>query len=165
MSVDSVVLKRHWDQFFATVHTEEGWITPLLPSIDGVEASEAFWKPAEGIPSIAEVLLHVDGWFAAVLRDLRQEPKVENEDWPEVQNVDEAGWAALRDRIENRVAEAKAQLGAYSADDLYQEGEGGEGTRAAALADIFVHNAYHAGQIMRTRQLYAAYQAQELVSA
>ncbi|HRK20787.1 MAG TPA: DinB family protein [Fimbriimonadaceae bacterium] len=165
MMVESDTLKRTWNQFFTTVHAEEGWITPLIPSLEGVEAPEAYWKPADGIPSIAEVLLHVDGWLAAVLRDLRQEAKVENEDWPAVTATDAAAWSALRDRIENRVAEAKAQLEGYSAEGLYQEGTCGEGSPASSLADIFVHNAYHTGQIMRTRQLYAAFQAQELVSA
>lgn len=165
MSMKNTSVKAAWTQLFTTVHTEDGWITAVLPSIEGVEAPEAFWRPAEGIPSIAEVLLHVDGWLATIVRGIRGEPGGENEDWPAAPEGTVANWVALRERVASRIAEANSVLEALDVEALYENRPGDVGTRAAALGDIFAHNAYHAGQIVRTRQLYAAFQAKELVLA
>lgn len=165
MCIESSQLRSSWDQFFTTVHLEEGWITPLLVAIDSLEASEAFWKPADGIPSIAEVLLHVDGWLSVVVKGVRGEKSGDNEDWPDVPEASDEAWRDLHGRVSGRVQEAKAVLDGLSDAQLYEERPCDEGTRADALSDIFVHNAYHAGQIVRTRQLYAAFQAQEVASA
>lgn len=115
------------------------WITTLAAALDGVDAAEAAWQP-EGVErSIAQITLHARAWtdWATAMLDGRGDTDVTN--WPEPD-----AWEADR-------AATLASLDAYQrAVDALPDTE-----RIGAVLSIAVHNAHHAGQIVKLREAYA----------
>lgn len=158
------LIKPEWDHFFNIVNTEEDWITPLLNSIDGVKAREAFWRPGESVASIADITLHTNGWLEQTLRAVLGMPEQENEDWPSAPEATESNWRATIDRLKLTVADLSRAVHNLSLEELYGTPKGKESKRSTMITNILVHNAYHAGQIVKLRQAYAALEAGNLVA-
>ena len=156
MTTIEPLIKPEWDHFFAIVNTQEDWITPLLNSIDGVKAREAFWRPGGSVASIADVVLHVSGWLEQTLRGVLGMPEQENEDWPAPPESTDANWRAILDRLKLTVADLSRALHNLSLEELYGTPKGRESKRSTMITNILVHNAYHAGQIVKLRQAYVA---------
>lgn len=149
-------LKSTFDYLHASVHTEEGWIHPLRDVVQGVTAEEAAWKPAPDVPSIWEIVLHTTPYLEDVLRALRSEAKVQHEDWPAVGEITNAAWAQARNSLVAAIDQLGERLGGLKESELSDAPAGRETARREFLADILVHDAYHAGQIVKLKQLYAA---------
>ena len=156
MNVIEPFIKPEWEHFFNIVNTEEDWITPLLNSIDGVNAREAFWRPGGSVASIADISLHVTGWLEETLRSVLGMPEQENEDWPAAPEATESNWRAMIDRLKLTVADLSRALHNLSLEELYGAPKGRESKRSTLITNILVHNAYHAGQIVKLRQAYVA---------
>ena len=150
------LIKPEWDHFFNIVNTEEDWITPLLNSIDGVNAREAFWRPGGDVASIADITIHTNGWLEQTLRGILGMPEQENEDWPTPPESTEANWRGMLDRLKLTVADLSRALHNLSLEELYGAPKGRESKRSTMITNILVHNAYHAGQIVKLRQAYVA---------
>jgi uncharacterized damage-inducible protein DinB len=153
------LIKSDWDHFFDIVHTEEDWITPLLNSIDGVSAREAFWRPGGSVASIADIVLHTNGWLESTLRAVLGMPEQDNEDWPDAPEATQANWTGLVDRLKLTVADLSRALHNLALEELYSPPKGRESRRSTMLTNILVHSAYHAGQVVKLRQAYAATEA------
>lgn len=141
-------------------HTEENWIHPLRDVLGEVTIDEAKWKPASDVASIWEVTAHLTPYLQGTVRRLRDEAVPEIEDWPTVADKSDAAWESLRAQAIGAIdalGEEVAKL-----DDASLERITGRGTPAwESIADIAIHNAYHAGQIVKLRQLCAAAKAAE----
>ncbi len=149
------VIKSEWDHFFAAVNTEEDWITPLLNAVDGVEAEAALWKPAGEIASIAEIVAHVNGHLEATLRAVLGMADQDYDDWPPLIGTGESAWTTLVERLKLTVADLHRALHNWSLDEIYGVPRGKESKRSTMVTNILVHNAYHAGQIVKLRQAFA----------
>lgn len=152
-------IKPEWDHFFDIVNTKDDWITPLLNSIDGVNAREAFWRPGGNVASVGDIVLHATGWLEQTLRSVLGMPEQENEDWPAPPEPTEANWRGMLDRLKLTVADLSRALHNLSLEELYGAPKGSESKRSTMITNILVHNAYHAGQIVKLRQAYAALEA------
>jgi hypothetical protein len=150
------LIKPEWEHFFNVVNSEEDWIIPLLSSIDGVNGQEAFWRPGESVASIAEITLHATGWLEETLRAILGMPEKENEDWPAAPEPSEANWRAMTEKLKLTVADLSRALHNLSLEELYGAPKGRTSKRSTLLTNILVHNAYHAGQIVKLRQTHGA---------
>ena len=133
---------------FKSVHREDGWIHPLCDVVDVTE-EQANWRPAPEVASIAEVVAHLEPYMSDVVQVLRGEEKVDHEDWGGTQGQ---SWSALKARLLNTTAELEAEIGKLSEEDLATPAPGKATPRWEILMDIAIHNAYHAGQIVKLTQ-------------
>jgi hypothetical protein len=159
MTTIEPLIKPEWEHFFNIVNTEEDWITPLLNSIDGVNAREAFWRAGGNVASIADITLHTNGWLEQTLRAVLGMPEQENEDWPSAPEATESNWRAMVERLKLTVADLSRALHNLSLEELYGAPKGRKSKRSTLLTNILVHNAYHAGQIVKLRQACASLEA------
>jgi len=154
--MDNQPQKTTFDYFFKAVHTEDGWIHPLKDVVQDVEIDEAKWKPAEEVASIWEVVAHTTPYLYDVIRALQGGERVKHEDWHEISNWSEAAWKKLRTELLSGIEQLGAEVAKISDADFSTAPPNRETARWEFLVDIGVHNAYHAGQIVKLKQLYAA---------
>ena len=149
-------LQKTFGYLHQAVHTEDGWIHPLRDAVKDVSAEEAAWKPGADVASIWEVTAHATPYLYDVLRALRSEDRVSHEDWHVIGDTSEKAWFALRDELLSGIDQLGAEIEKLSEADLLVAPQGRERPRWELLTDISVHDAYHAGQIIKLRQLYQA---------
>lgn len=149
-------LQTTFEYLHKAVHTEDGWIHPLRDVIKEVGAEEALWKPGPDVASIWEVTAHATPYLYDVLRALRGEEKVEHEDWHVVTGESDADWLRLRSELLSGIDQLGEEIAELDGIDYMSPPPGGETPRWEMIADIAVHDAYHAGQIVKLRQLFAA---------
>ncbi len=154
--LDSQRIHEDWVHFFDTVHTDDGWITPLLSAVNGVPFEIARWKPAPQISSIWEIVVHATGWIEDLLADLTGSSTIDVTDWPLVDPETESSWLSTVARLQEQVTLLGRQVKGLTVEDLYEAPVRIRKRRSERLTNIFVHNAYHTGQIIKMRQLYAA---------
>ncbi|RLQ92305.1 DinB family protein [Falsibacillus albus] len=143
-----------------STYDKESWYAPLKDSIEGLTAEQARWKPAgDAAKSIWENLNHLLYYKERLAANL------EGEDWPynlsgdenfhftEPTNDDHA-WAKVVERVDKAHHRLKEILNKTSAEELDQK------SLDAKLVDIFLHEAYHTGQIMQIRKLQGAWPEQ-----
>ena len=153
--LDSRHIHDDWVHFFDTVHSDNDWITPLLDAVAGIGVEEASWKPASAMPSIWEIVAHASGHLEALLLDLNAVDVFDYADWPAVDSGNAAEWEATTGKLVEQIARLQRQVRGFSVEDLY-ESAGSRRRVSQRLTSIFVHNAYHAGQIVKLRQLFSA---------
>ncbi|MBI1756876.1 MAG: DinB family protein [Fimbriimonas ginsengisoli] len=156
MSEFSILVKKDWEHFFSIVNTEEAWIIPLLSAVDSVTYEQAFWRPGGQVASIADIMMHATGWLESTLRGVLGMPELDNEDWPEPPAPSEAAWSEMVARLKATVLDLSRALHNLSLEELYSTPTGRETKRSTMITDILVHNAYHAGQIVKLRQAHDA---------
>lgn len=154
--LDSKYIHQDWVHFFEAVHTDDGWITPLLSSVSGISADVARWKPAPQIASIWEIVAHATGWIEDLLADLTGATSIDVTDWPGIDQESESSWQATVARLQEQVSLLGRQVSGLTVEELYEAPIRIRKRRSERLTNIFIHNAYHTGQIIKMRQLYAA---------
>jgi uncharacterized damage-inducible protein DinB len=140
---------------FRIAHTEEGWISPLLDVVKATDYDTARWKPAPDVASIWEIVAHTIPYTGGRLCDFTGESPANEEDWPKVDGT-QASWEALQTRAISVIERLQATVDAASEIDLSTPKAGKQSPKAERLADIIVHDAYHAGQIVKLQQIRAA---------
>jgi len=135
------------------------WHGPdLKAALAGVTAEAAFWRPASGRHSIAEIAIHHAYCARGVRAKLTGTPPepfvLDGDDWFALPDERRLPWQdilALVDAEQRRLAAAVADPGAH---------RGSSGPSAAECVDLVLgitgHAIYHAGQIQLLRVLQAA---------
>ncbi len=155
--MDQHVLGAAIRQTWKAANTEEGWINPLLDVVRGTTYEQAKWKPGGDAASIWEVLAHATPYAEGLLRNLEGAGSGrEEEDWPALTDQSEAAWEALKRRLETAVTRLETVVAGLSDEALCTCMEGKKEVPASYILDIAIHNAYHAGQIMKLQQVNAA---------
>lgn len=149
-------LKTTFEYLNKAVHTEDGWIHPLRDAVKDVTATEAAWRPAPEVASIWEVTAHATPYLYDVLRALKGEERKAHEDWHEITQSSEKAWTALRDELLAGIDALGAEIEKLKDADFVVAPPNRETARWELLVDISVHDAYHAGQIIKLKQLYSA---------
>ena len=149
-------LQTTFEYMHRAVHTEDGWIHPLRDAIKDVGVDEARWKPAPDVASIWDVTAHATPYLYDLLRALRAEDKVEHEDWHAITDVSEPAWIRLRNELLSGIDQLGEEIAEIQESDFTLPPTGKKTPRWELMTDIAVHDAYHAGQIIKLRQLYAA---------
>jgi uncharacterized damage-inducible protein DinB len=145
-----------FEYMYRAVHTEDGWIHPLKDVVKDVEADEAKWKPAAEVASIWEVVAHTTPYLYDVLRALRGEEKVKHEDWHALSDTSDSAWKKLRTELISGIERLGEEIAELKEADYSVAPPKRETPRWELLVDLHVHDAYHAGQLVKLRQLYAA---------
>ncbi|MCA0970799.1 DinB family protein [Halobacillus litoralis] len=138
---------------------QESWFAPFKPSMEGITAEQAKWKPeGEATKSIWENASHL------IYYKERLTAKLEGRDWTQNLDGDETfhyvpqsdedeEWHQVVERAgkaHNQLREALSQL---TDDQLEKE------SLDEKLLDIFLHDAYHTGQIIQIRKLQGSWPA------
>ena len=137
-------------------HTEEGWILPLRDAVKDVPYETAKWKPASEVASIWEIVAHAIPYTESRLRDFTGESGKAEQDWPKVEGGTAEEWKALQQRVVEVTTRLQSTLEGADEDALFGKAPGKESPRIFRLMDIAIHDAYHAGQIVKLTQLHSA---------
>lgn len=143
--MDQQVLTDSLKYGFRISHTEEGWIQPLLDAVNEIDSETAKWKPAPDVASIWEIVAHAIPYTESRLCDFTGDPKPDEPDWPEIADTSPEAWTGLRGRVRSVVGRFQAIM------------DGPDGNKIASpgrLMDIIVHDAFHAGQIVKLKQMH-----------
>jgi uncharacterized damage-inducible protein DinB len=138
---------------------DPSWYKPLKQAVEGVTAEEALWKPAPESSSIAELVRHLLYWndtWQLRYREQRIGAVASLEDnnesfaLPDAVSFDELSGRLLETLLgwqELLSAEGlEARVEGFPVQALWWE----------IISNAATHNAYHVGQIMLIRKLYAA---------
>lgn len=137
-------------------HTEEGWISPLLDAVIGVDFQVAKWKPSPDVASIWEIVAHAIPYTESRASDLDGGDNPNEEDWPVISDTSSEAWNALQERVKAAVDRLQRAVESADAETLGSPRPGKEAARAERLMDIIVHDSYHAGQIIKLQQIHAS---------
>ncbi|HSG98909.1 MAG TPA: DinB family protein [candidate division Zixibacteria bacterium] len=129
---------------------------PPLTVLEGLSLREARSRPLRRVPSIYEILAHMNYWQSLLLNFLENAGDKLRYDadasWPPIpQRVTEPDWTALVDQFESGLYRA---IGVSQARDLNTRvNPTEEHTYGTVLLMLAEHNAYHCGQIVTIRQV------------
>jgi len=129
-------------------------------------AEEAHWQPAPGMRTIAEIINHMAYWLGYRVRQVRGEPLEPLRPVPKSREA--LAWIPpypecvgnLRKQFE-ALREALAALGD---EDLERTVEGSPRPIMELISNIIAHNAYHIGQVLLLRRLWASKSRKERMS-
>jgi nicotinate-nucleotide pyrophosphorylase (carboxylating) len=143
-------LRRAWDG--------DAWHGPPLAKIlADIPADVAAARPASGLHSIVEIVLHLSAWHEAASHRLQGEdyepPPAEN--WPEVTGLTEPAWQNSQFELRRSFEELCVGVQAMQEDQLEHAVAGKNYSFYVLLHGIVQHDLYHAGQIALLKKLAA----------
>jgi len=141
---------------FRAAHTEEDWILPLRDAVDAVSFEAAIWKPGPEVPSIWELLAHATPYLEALVHDVTETKAREFDDWPQVDRPTREGWNEMQYRVRKAVDEAQKAVDGLTESEMLLVPAGRTKEIVVRIMDIAVHDAYHAGQIVKLDQAFQA---------
>ena len=137
-----------WDE--VTRRVFEPVTTPLT-------AEEAHWRPAPGMRSITEMVNHMAYWLEYRVCQVRGEPLEPLKPVPK--GGEAPAWMPpYPECVENLRKQFEALHEAIAAlrdEDLERTAEGSPRPIVELISNIVAHNAYHMGQILLLRRLWA----------
>ncbi len=131
------------------------WIVPFLRATEGLTAEQAASAPAR-MNSPWSIVGHVALWHRIVLGRLRGLPEDDElaraSGWDLAARGPEAEWTAARAHVRKLNADLAALVAVMPDADLGLKWAPGRATRWQLLHGLVVHNAYHTGEVITTRQ-------------
>jgi hypothetical protein len=139
---------------------KESWYAPLKDGMEGITAEQAKWKPAgEATKSIWENVNHL------IYYKERLVAKMEGREWTQHLSGDEnfhlteqSGkddeWRKVVERAESVHLRLRQRLSEMTMEELDEQ------SLEAELLDIFLHDAYHTGQIIQIRKMQGSWPSQ-----
>ncbi len=136
---------------------EEGWIHPMAQAVGGLTAAQAAWKPSAARHSIWQIVRHVIHWKQPVVDRWDGKPTPSGEelgasDWQEISG-DEHAWQIDVRRLLDLHQQVRRRVEASDDAGLMSPLPESKQPRAVTVADMTVHDGYHAGQIRYVRAL------------
>jgi uncharacterized damage-inducible protein DinB len=141
----------------------EAWQPPLGEAIEGLNASQAAWKPASERHSIWQIIKHVILWKQSLLDawdgKVQDFKAVEALDWPDASGDDKA-WHDDIARLTEISMEIKRRVASLDDEGVAAAIPTFTGLRDRPLAlrvmHAATHDIYHSGQIKYLRALQGA---------
>jgi uncharacterized damage-inducible protein DinB len=136
----------------------ESWHGPsVLEVLAGVSAEDAAAHPIAGAHSIWEIVLHMTGGYALVLRRVRGERAQlsPEEEWPPVAEASSEAWRESQHTLEQLNQQLQSAVRAFPAERLSQE-LGSEYSAYVQFCGTPQHDLYHAGQIVVLKKALSA---------
>lgn len=156
-------MKNNLTYQFGIVHLNDDWIAPLIKAVEETTLEEARYKPAEGVASVWEITLHATGWMEDLLRDLTGAQDLVFADWPLIEDESEAAWHTAKRNLRSVAVLMQDELAQLDEAGLEAAVDEDGTTKGQRISSILVHNAYHAGQVIKIRQICAS-QARRLAA-
>lgn len=149
------------------VHDGEPWHGPSRAQVlADVSAAEATWRPAPGVHTLWEIVLHMRSWTQEVLR--RAEGGVPADpaegDWPSMPSpADDAAWREAQRFLDNAhaalvrfVAQMQDDARAARVAERPTDPPGHAITQRAMIRSLAEHDVYHTGQLALLKRLARA---------
>jgi hypothetical protein len=136
---------------------KESWYAPLKHAIEGVTAEQASWRPAgEAAKTIWENVNHLIYYKERLVADMEGREWTHNLSGDEnfyltEQSNEDKEWKKVIERAENVQRSLRQILSETSVEELDQNSLEGK------LLDIFLHDAYHTGQIIQIRKMQGSW--------
>ena len=157
-------IERIVDQFEREQAGDAWHGSPLQAVLSGIGVQQAAQRPARGVHSIWEIVLHITAWKNEVRKRVSGSPAGEPEegDWPDIFVPTEERWheaiATLQRAHEELIAAVRAlpeaQLHEPTKDPRNRPLGTGE-TFYVTLLGLVQHDVYHAGQIAILKKIVA----------
>lgn len=127
---------------------QDEWSFPLEAALDGLDWSQAAWRP-EGGMGIWDIALHLAVWNENIVQRVLTNEKCHPSEpsWPELPEPTPANWEAAKERLRQSIGSLKTLIETEDEARLLANGYG-----AADILCRFIHLAYHAGQIVKIRE-------------
>jgi DinB superfamily len=138
-----------------STYEKESWYAPLRHAIDGVTAEQAIWRPAgEATKTIWENVNHLIYYKERLVSNMQGIEWTNNLDGDQTfslteQSNNDEEWKKIVKRAES-VYQNLRQLLIKTPEDEINRLEG-------KLLDIFLHDAYHTGQIIQIRKMQGSW--------
>lgn len=120
-------------------------------------AGEANWRPASGMRSIVEIINHMAYWLEYRVRQVRGEPLEPLRPIPK--GGEAPAWMPsypkCLENLRKQFEALREAIAALKEEDLERTVEGSPRPIVELLSNIIAHNAYHMGQILLLRRLWA----------
>ncbi|MDN4593665.1 DinB family protein [Polycladomyces subterraneus] len=134
---------------------------PLISALEGVRADEAAWQPHANSHSIWQIVNHIVFWNENILRNLQGNATPVNIDNSATfgepgDPTDEASWQATVERMKEVCTNIQLTLSDWDESRFDTPYDNSALSYKLVLADLAMHDAYHIGQILYIRKLYAA---------
>lgn len=133
------------------------WYAPLKPAIEGITAEQASWRPTgEATKTIWENLNHLIYYKERLVANLEGREWTHNLSGDEnfyltEQSIEDKEWKKVVERAETAHRNLRKILSKTSVEELDQYSLEGK------LLDIFLHDAYHTGQIIQIRKMQGSW--------
>ncbi len=136
-----------------TTHTDKDWFVPVNVALEGVTAEQANWTDGKGNHSIGQLAHHLLFWNGRVLAQFKGQDvtKFDGDNDKTFTNFDKKSWEAVVKDLDKVLADLEKFVETTDEDKLKQ--------LYSTIAHIGTHNAYHTGQIIYTRKLQGAWDA------
>lgn len=140
-----------------TTFDKESWYAPLKSSIEGITAEQACFKPSGGgNKSIWELVNHLIYYKERLVANMEGREWTNHLDGDKTfdlteQSNDEKEWKNVVVRLEKVHNHLRQLLNKISEDELNNNSLEGK------LLDIFLHDAYHTGQIIQIRKMQGSW--------
>ncbi|WP_261134456.1 DinB family protein [Bacillus sp. Marseille-Q3570] len=140
-----------------TTFEKESWYAPFKHAIEGITAEQAIWKPAgEATKSIWENVNHLMYYKERLTANLEGREWTQNLDGDETFHYtkpidDDQEWNKIVVRTERAHNSLRESLSKTSEEKLDQD------SFEKKLLDIFLHDAYHTGQIIQIRKMQGSW--------
>lgn len=138
-----------------STYEKESWYAPLKHAIEGITAEQATWRPAgEATKTIWENVNHLIYYKERLVSNMQGIEWTNNLDGDQTfslteQSNDDAEWNKIAKRAEE-VYHNLRQLLIKTPEKEIEQLEG-------KLLDIFLHDAYHTGQIIQIRKMQGSW--------
>ncbi|MFC0189489.1 DinB family protein [Fictibacillus aquaticus] len=136
---------------------KESWFAPLKDAMEGITAAQARWRPdGEATKSIWENVNHLIYYKERLVANLEGREWVNHLSGDEnffltEQSNDDSEWQKVVERAENANLSLRQVLSNLSVEKVDQQ------DLDMKLMDIFLHDAYHTGQIMQLRKMQGSW--------
>lgn len=149
--MDEQAIKHDLLALYDFAHTRDNWSEPLNDALDGVTASTAAWKPAPDEHSIWDIVNHMTLW-TNIAAELFHDPEAEPpESWPKPTDPSDAAWQSTRAALDSALQSLREQLAGASPEQLFTIKDQQNRTLFVRIGCVYIHNAYHTGQITKLR--------------
>ncbi|OOE12536.1 DinB family protein [Fictibacillus arsenicus] len=138
-----------------STYEKESWYAPLKHAIEGITAEQATWRPAgEATKTIWENVNHLIYYKERLVSNMQGIEWTNNLDGDQTfslteQSNDDVEWKKIVKRAED-VYQKLRQLLTNTPEEEIEQLEG-------KLLDIFLHDAYHTGQIIQIRKMQGSW--------
>jgi DinB superfamily len=141
-----------------STYEKESWYAPLKHAIEGITAQQACWRPAgEATKTIWENVNHLIYYKERLVSNMQGIEWTHNLDGDQTFNLTEQSnndkeWNKVVERAEDVYHKLRQLLIKTSEEELEQ--------LVGKLLDIFLHDAYHTGQIIQIRKMQGSWPSQ-----